>query len=123
MPPATRPKHPPWLVIPSVAVAVAVAVALAGCGGTAADGNVPQPASAQPVAPAESPPAVGEPAREPTPSAAEQPEAATGSRPAPDAAPQREVAPLLVGTTLDGKPFSTEDYRGRPTFVKFFAWH
>jgi hypothetical protein len=35
----------------------------------------------------------------------------------------RPVAPVLVGTTLDGEPLSLEDFKGRPIIVKVFADH
>jgi hypothetical protein len=35
----------------------------------------------------------------------------------------RPVAPVLVGSTLDGEPLSLEDFKGRPIMVKVFAEH
>ena len=55
--------------------------------------------------------------------------AADPAEPAADPAAPREedtsrpVAPVLVGTTLDGEPLSLEDFKGRPIIVKVFADH
>ncbi len=67
-----------------------------------------------------------EPAAEPAEPAADP---ADPAEPAADPAAPREedtsrpVAPVLVGTTLDGEPLSLEDFKGRPIIVKVFADH
>lgn len=90
--------------------ALAAALSLAGCGGdVTAEPAAPAPPTAAPQAPSE-PPGATRTSR-------------SGVEAAPAADPARDRPPTLTGTTLDGEPISTEDFRGRPVAVLFFAFH
>lgn len=65
----------------------------------------------------------GAAATEPAPTPAEPADTTQSAEP-PEGEPKnsdREQAPELEGTTLDGKEVSLADFRGKPVFIKFFA--
>ena len=135
----------PILLLTLLAAFAATAVA---CGGSAEALEpapaAPTPAAAEPpdatrteAAPIEPVPAAQEPdaSQQPTTEnaagdtgqvTAAEPDGAVAGESVGELPPEdtsRPLAPELAGTSLDGAPLSTADFRGRPVFVVFFAWH
>jgi hypothetical protein len=105
-------------VTPTRAAAFLCLLALAGCGGAAVDedsGPTGAPAAADP-----SPAATEEAA---PPAAEPDEESRAEAAPLPSEDTTRPVAEIIEGETLDGGFVSLADFRGRPVFVKFFAFH
>lgn len=92
---------------PSRAAVFVCALALAGCGGAAVAEDTAEPSRGG------GPPWPGE--------------ASEGSRaqqePLPPEDTSRPLAEPIEGETLDGDLVSLADFRGRPVFIKFFAFH
>jgi hypothetical protein len=125
------------LLVPAIAVA---------CGGSDGLAEAPTTPAAAPSAESAEPPEPGssdasaapqgeeigeqrsiggddEAATDPTEPAADPAEPAADPGAPREEDTSRPVAPVLVGTTLDGEPLSLEDFKGRPIIVKVFADH